>query len=84
MSYFLYVICSGNSKYVGVTKDLKDRLRRHNLGQNRSTKHLKGWKVMYFEKYDTLAEARSRESRIKRSKTKILSNRDVAQPGPET
>lgn len=86
MSYWLYVIRSSDSQYVGVTKNLKDRLRRHNAGGNKSTKHLKNWKVVYFEKYNTLSEARQEEIRIKRSKVKIeraknLRYRGVAQPG---
>ena len=81
MSYYIYVIQSGACKYVGVAKDLKDRLHRHNAGQNKSTKYRKGWEVVYFRKFKTLKEARKEESRIKNEGSKILLHRGVAQPG---
>ena len=76
MPYYLYVIKSGESKYTGVAEDLKERLRRHNAGENKSTKHCKNWKLVYFKKYGTLSEARREEARAKN-----LHHRDVAQPG---
>jgi putative endonuclease len=71
MGYYLYVIRSGESQYVGVTKNIKERLDRHNSGQNRSTKHRKDWKLIYFERYNTSSEARKAEVKIKRSGQKI-------------
>lgn len=79
MDYYLYVICSENSQYVGTTSNLRDRLKRHNAAQNRSTKHKKDWKLVYFEKYDTLSEARRRERAVKDGKKFAL--RGVAQSG---
>lgn len=71
MGYYLYVIRSGSLQYVGTTKNLKDRLYGHNSGQNRSTKHRKNWRMVYFKKYDTLSEARKAEVKIKCSGQKI-------------
>ena len=81
MSYYLYIIQSGSKRYIGVTKNIESRLKRHNAGQNKSTKHLKGWRLVYFEKYGTLSEARIEENRLKGSGSKILLYRGVAQPG---
>ena len=81
MGYYFYVIESGEAQYFGITKDLKDRLSRHNYGQNRSTKHRKNWKLVYFEEHDTLSKAKLRESAVKRRKQKFCPQRDVAQPG---
>jgi putative endonuclease len=71
MDYYLYVIRSGNSQYVGTTKNLRERLQRHNSGQNKSTKHKKGWKLIGFKKFDTLSEARRREITIKEAKKRF-------------
>ena len=85
MSYYLYVIRSGDEQYVGTTKDIKYRLKRHNAGENKSTKHKNNWQLVHFEKLDTLGEARCKEIAIKKTKkrykAKILHQRDVAQPG---
>ena len=74
MAYYLYVLRSGYLQYVGTTKDLKDRIYRHNSGQNKSTKHRNDWKLVYFKKYDTRGEARKKEIEIKRSKQKFCFN----------
>lgn len=81
MSYYVYILQSGTRRYTGVTRDLKNRLCEHNAGQNKSTKHKKGWKVVYFKKYETLSEARKEERNIKSRGPKILLHRGVAQPG---
>lgn len=84
MGYYLYVIRSGEARYVGVTGNLKDRLRRHNAGENKSTKHKKNWILIYFEVFNTLSEARKKEVVIKKRKgrrVKNLHQRGVAQPG---
>jgi putative endonuclease len=37
--YYVYILrCSDGSVYIGCTKDLKDRIRRHNKGQVSATK----------------------------------------------
>ena len=71
MGYYLYAIRSGTAQYVGATKNLNERLSRHNSGQNRSTKHLKNWILVHFEEFGTLTEARKREARIKKQKQKF-------------
>ena len=67
MSYLTYVLKSIkiNSYYIGSTNNIEKRLIRHNSGQVISTKRYKAWKLVYLEEFDTLREARSRETRIK-------------------
>lgn len=81
MNYYLYIMQHGGDRYIGVTKNIENRLKQHNSGQNKSTKHIKGWRVVYFRKYDTLGEARIEENILKRKGSKILLHRGVAQPG---
>ncbi len=67
MSFFAYVLMSLKTRrfYVGQTNDLTDRLRRHNEGRVRSTKAYAPWSMVYFEKYETRAEAVERERELK-------------------
>ena len=67
MSFFVYVLESLKTGgfYVGQTNDLTDRLRRHNEGRVRSTKAYAPWSMVYFEKYETRAEAVERERELK-------------------
>ncbi len=81
MGFYLYVIKSGDRSYVGVTKDLNKRLDLHNKGRNKSTKHLKNWKISFFRQYRSLGEARIEELNIKRGRAKNLHLRGVAQSG---
>lgn len=48
--------------YVGSTIDFDRRLREHNLGQVKSTKHRIPFKVLFTEEFGTLKEARKRET----------------------
>ena len=68
MDYYLYVIRSGNSQYVGVTSNLRERIRSHNAGENKATKHKNNWELKHCERCKTLGEAKGRESYIKRMK----------------
>ena len=42
-------------------KDMGKRLKEHNSGQTRSTKPFALWRLVYYEEFDTFAEARDRE-----------------------
>ena len=67
--FYTYVLESlkDHKKYIGSTGDLKSRFERHNQGLVLSTKSRRPFKVIYFEKFDTLSEARWRERSFKRS-----------------
>ena len=61
-----------NKNYIGSTENLNKRLNYHNSGKVKSTKAFKPWKIIYFEKFDSKAEALRREKQIKSYKGYIL------------
>jgi len=67
MAYAIYDIQSGvdNRIYVGMTKDLDNRLKEHNQGKTKSTKGLRPWNLIYNESAETRIEARKREKYLK-------------------
>ena len=71
--YYVYVLKSlkDGKHYVGYSKNVHLRLEQHNTGQVRSTKNRLPFEVIYIEEYKTSAEARKRESIIKRMKNGI-------------
>ncbi len=65
--YYVYVLRSRKDGrlYKGMADDLQRRLKQHNGGQNRSTKGFLPWDLAYYERFQTRAEARSREKYFK-------------------
>jgi putative endonuclease len=65
--YLVYVLKSEVFKryYVGMTNDLPRRLKEHNSGKTRSTGYYRPWQVLFFESFETRAEARTREKYLK-------------------
>ncbi|MBU3820538.1 GIY-YIG nuclease family protein [Flavobacteriaceae bacterium XHP0103] len=61
--YYVYAISSEkhNYIYVGLTHDLEVRIKRHNDGRERTTKHYKPFELIYSEVCETRPEARIRE-----------------------
>ncbi|HLT52649.1 MAG TPA: GIY-YIG nuclease family protein [Flavobacteriaceae bacterium] len=61
--YYVYAISSKeyNYIYVGLTQDLKARVKRHNDGRERTTKFYKPFELIYSEVCNTRPEARLRE-----------------------
>ena len=61
--FFAYVLRSGKTGrlYVGSCENLNDRLRRHNAGESKATKHGIPWTCLRAEKFATRAEAMARE-----------------------
>ena len=70
MSYFVYVIGSlKNSKpktYVGWTKDLNERLRKHNSGKGAKSTKGRKWKIIYHEIFNSKEKAMRREYYLKK------------------
>ena len=65
---YVYLIqrVDANIFYLGSTTDLKRRLQEHNKGIGcKATKGYQ-WKIKYYEAYQTIEEARKRESLLKR------------------
>lgn len=71
--YKVYIIQSFKTKryYIGYTKDLRARLKRHNRGQNQSTKSGIPWKIIHSEVFTNRSDAFKREKEIKRFKSGI-------------
>jgi putative endonuclease len=65
--YYVYVIQAGTngSYYVGSTRDVNERLKRHNEGRSPYTKSKGNWKLVYVEEYETSGEATARKKRSK-------------------
>ncbi|WP_424964436.1 GIY-YIG nuclease family protein [Ekhidna sp.] len=65
--FYAYILESIKTKshYKGHTKDLDERIKQHNAGQTKSTKHRIPWKLIYFESFDTKEEAILREKYFK-------------------
>jgi len=63
---FVYVIVGKNNfPYVGITKDLKDRLERHNSSRSPSTKNRGPFSLLIKEEFNNYQEARIREKFLK-------------------
>ncbi len=65
--YYLYLLRGVKDHlYVGVTRNLLLRIKRHQSGEGAEfTKRNKVYKLVYTETFQTLQEARKRESQIK-------------------
>jgi putative endonuclease len=61
--FYVYAISSLNHNYiyVGLTKDLENRIKRHNDGRERTTKFYKPFKIIFYGICKTRVEARLRE-----------------------
>jgi predicted GIY-YIG superfamily endonuclease len=65
--WFLYILeCNDGSLYTGVTKELANRLKRHNSGQGaKYTGSHRPVRLVYFEEFRTESEVRRRERELK-------------------
>jgi putative endonuclease len=61
--FHVYVLKSAKTgrRYVGSCEDLHDRLRRHNNGESKATKHGAPWTLIHTEKFETRSAATLRE-----------------------
>jgi putative endonuclease len=58
--YVLRSIRTGR-RYVGSCEDLDERLRRHNLGHSKATRHGVPWTLIHSERFCTRIEASKKE-----------------------
>ena len=67
MLYKVYVIKSAKDGriYVGLSKDIEQRINDHNKGRVFSTKGYKPWSLIYVENCGDRPEARRREKYLK-------------------
>jgi len=63
--YFLYSI-KWNKFYVGISNDVKDRLRRHNSAQSLSTKGGIPWEIIHAIECDNKSSAMLLETKVKK------------------
>ena len=69
-SYAYILRCSDGHYYYGSTNDLRQRLQQHRDGLVPSTRWRLPAKLVYFEQYQTLAQARRRERGFKNGRTR--------------
>jgi len=75
--YILYSL-SKDQYYIGHTSNLEDRLKRHNAGRSKATKHGVPWQVKYTQSFTTKSLAYSRERSIKAKKSRIYIEKLIA------
>ena len=65
--FYVYVLRSSKTgrRYVGSCEDLEDRLRRHNDGSSKATRHGLPWVLIYSESFSSRVEAVRRERYFK-------------------
>ena len=70
--FYTYILYSEkfDRYYIGHCEDLQARLARHNNGAVNSTKKHMPWRIVYFEEFNSRAEANKRELYIKRMKSR--------------
>ena len=61
--YYCYVLQSQKTgrRNVGSCKDLTERIRRHNAGDSKATRHGVPWRLLHSEAFATRSEAARRE-----------------------
>lgn len=64
---YVYIIASEikNWHYVGITKDIENRVTRHNLGKERSTKPYRPYKLIFAQETISYKGARKIEKFLK-------------------
>ncbi|MDZ4819629.1 MAG: GIY-YIG nuclease family protein [Planctomycetota bacterium] len=67
MAYYVYVLSSDKTGrfYTGSCENIDERLRRHNAGHSKATKHGIPWQLKHFEEFESRAEAVQRELYLK-------------------
>ena len=66
MKHFVYILkCANGQFYVGCTKDLDERMERHNSGRGaRFTKKHLPFELVYTEEYENEEDAYNRERQL--------------------
>ena len=67
MHYFVYILYSASADqfYKGACRDMKDRLKRHNAGLEKSTKHGTPWTLIWVTEKDRWPNALKLERKLK-------------------
>ena len=72
--YYVYVLRSSKDgkKYIGISQNIKERLKQHNNGQNTSTKNRRPFKLEFYKLCDNKIEALKLEKRYKKSHNVLI------------
>ena len=70
--HYVYLLKSNKigTKYIGCTKNLKNRMLMHNSDKVSSTKNQGPWKLLYYEAFLSQYDAFDRERELKNNYTK--------------
>ena len=69
MMYILYSE-KPDKYYIGACTDMERRLYEHNIGHSKFTSSGMPWRIVYWEGFETLAEAKRRELKVKKMKSR--------------
>lgn len=77
--YYVYILKSGkdNSRYVGVTKNLKNRLEEHNSGETTSNKSKLPFVVVWYSAFLEKQKAYEFEKYLKSSSGHAFTNKHL-------
>jgi putative endonuclease len=80
MSVFSYILrsISTGAYYVGQTRDLEDRLRRHNQQRSKATKGRGPWELVFQIEFPTRSQAMAWERKVKSQKSCAFIERLIA------
>jgi putative endonuclease len=83
MTYYFYILYSKklDKFYLGHTKDLDDRLRRHNSHHKGFTGKANDWKIIYSEHYSSKQLAYNRELTVKKWKNREMIEQLISSAG---
>jgi predicted GIY-YIG superfamily endonuclease len=71
MPWFAYILkCHDGELYYGSTADLRRRLEQHHKGMVRSTSWRRPIQLVWFQAFETAAQARQRERSFKNGRTR--------------
>ena len=71
--YYVYVLMNEKGNlYIGFTKDLRKRVKKHNSKGSNYTSKYEEWKLVYYEAYVSEKDARIREKRLKDGRARYL------------
>jgi putative endonuclease len=70
----IYILRSlkNNSYYIGSTINIENRLKEHNSGRTKFTRHLIPWELKLFYPMQTIKEARQLEYKLKKLKSRKI------------
>ncbi len=71
MKYYVYIIIADKKNnlvsYVGYTKNLNERIKKHNTSKGAKFTKGKYWKLAYFKVYNSKSKAMSEEYKLKKN-----------------